>query len=59
MSMCIGPKQYIVTKNVSQAIRSYVWDKFKFPAKVRTDGLHDVIPGFVTCSDCFKTLVYD
>ena len=52
-------KQYIVTKNLSSFIKSEVWNKFGFPAKLENDDVHEVIPGFVTCFDCFKTLSFD
>ncbi|CAF4802710.1 unnamed protein product, partial [Rotaria sp. Silwood2] len=59
LKMSIYTKQYFITKNVSNFIKSDVWSKFGFPAKIQNDGLHDVIPGFVTRFDCFKTLLYD
>lgn len=53
------PKQYIITKNASQFIKSDVWNTFGFPAKLQTNGKHRVISEFVTCFNCYKTLPYD
>ncbi|CAF3218861.1 unnamed protein product [Rotaria sp. Silwood2] len=44
LKMSIYTKQYIITKNVPNFIKSDVWSKFGFPAKIQNDGLHDVIP---------------
>jgi len=53
-------KHYVVIKNVSPLIKSDVWKIFGFPAKLRIDEHgHDVIPNFVSCFECFKTLSFD
>ncbi len=49
-----------MTKNLSPLLKSDVWQKFGFPSKICADGQnHDVIPGFVSCFECFKTFTYD
>ncbi|CAF4044377.1 unnamed protein product, partial [Rotaria sp. Silwood1] len=59
LRMSVKSKQYIVKKNSSQLIKSDAWSKFGFPAKQRSENVYDILPGFVSCSDCFRTLVYD
>ncbi len=60
LKMSTDSKQYIVTKNLSPLIKSDVWKIFGFPSKMRADGqVHDVIPGFVSRFEYFKTLSYD
>ncbi|CAF1375258.1 unnamed protein product [Rotaria sordida] len=59
LRMSVKSKQYIVKKNPSQLIKSDAWSKFGFPEKQRTENVYDIISGFVSCSDCFRTLVYD
>ncbi len=56
----IDSKHYIVTKKSSSLIKSNVWKSFGFSSKLRPDDLgDDIIPGFVTCFECFKTLLFD
>ena len=58
LKMSTDRKQYIATNNLS-FIKAEVWNKFGFPAKLENDDVHEVIPGFVTCFDCFTTLSFD
>ena len=56
----IDSKHFIVMKNSSLFIKSDVWKVFGLPAKLRSDARgHDIIPNFVSCFDCFKTLPFD
>ncbi|CAF3143678.1 unnamed protein product [Rotaria sp. Silwood2] len=50
--------QYKIIKNTSQLIKSDVWSTFGFPSKLQ-NGKHHAISGFVSCSNCYKTLSYD
>ena len=59
LKMSTDPKQYIITKNLSSFIKSDVWNKFGFPAKSQNGATHEIISGFVSCFDCFKTLSFD
>ena len=59
LKISTDPKQYVVKKNFSQFIKSDVWKLFGFPSKLQTNGKYQVISGFVSCFNCFKTLPYD
>lgn len=52
-------RKYSVIKNASQSIKSEVWSSFGFPGKLLQDGAHRIIPGFVSCFTCKKTLFFD
>lgn len=59
LKISTDPKQYIIVNNESTLLKSGVWKNFGFPAKSQSDDKHEIISGFVSCFNCFKTLLFD
>lgn len=59
LKLSMESKQYIILRNSSSSIKSEAWKIFGFPAKQQSDGSYRSIVGYVSCFNCYKTMVYE